>query len=234
MTQNPSGTAYVYGEGVRNDVLRMIPPDGHVIGSIGCGKGATEAILVGQGREVHGVDVAPEAIVVARERLTSARLIAPDDRRPFAPNSLDGLILADVLEHIPRAWEALGQFVQAVRPGGWVVISVPNMRYWNAAWRFVVQGDWPEEQVGIFDSSHVQVMTHRRLERWCRSTGLQIIRWFDQRYDGTCPTLARFRLLADLITFRVFHSWFQYQIEVLCRRVAVSPISPDCSTEKGS
>jgi SAM-dependent methyltransferase len=140
ITQNLSGMGYVYGDGVREDILRMVPPDGHVIGSIGCGKGATEAVLVGQGREVHGVDIAPEAVALARERLTSARLIAPDDRRPFAPASLDGLILADVLEHVPRAWDALRAYAQAVRPGGWVIISVPNHRSFYAAWQYAVRG----------------------------------------------------------------------------------------------
>ena len=28
---------YVYGDVLRPDLLRVIPPDGHVIGSVGCG-----------------------------------------------------------------------------------------------------------------------------------------------------------------------------------------------------
>lgn len=210
--------AYVYSDWTRQDILRMIPPDGKIIGSVGCGKAATEAVLVGQGREVHGVDIAPEAIEVAKERITSARLISPDDYRPFPAESLDGLILADVLEHIPKAWEALAALAEAVRVAGWVVISVPNMRYLDAIWQFVVRGDWPEPESGIFDATHVQVMTHRRLERWCRSADLKIQKCFDRPHGGWRRN--RWRRLFDRLTCRWFHSWFQGHIQVVCRKVA--------------
>lgn len=48
---------YVYADYVRQDILRMVPKDGLTIGSIGCGYGATEAVLVREGRQIHGVDV---------------------------------------------------------------------------------------------------------------------------------------------------------------------------------
>ena len=207
---------YVYVDRVRDDVLRMIPADGRVLGSIGCGTAATEELLVKQGREVHGVDIAPEAIEQAKPRLTSARVVDPSNPSPFPPASLDGLILADVIEHIPRAWQALAEFVKAVKPGGWVVISVPNMRNWDVVFQFALRGDWPEMPGGIFDSSHVQVMSKARLERWCRSAGLRIERWFD-RYDPYGPRRYRgFRAL-DLMTLNLLHSWFMYQLQVRCR-----------------
>lgn len=53
----------------------MIPSDGLVIGVIGCGRANTEARLVNEGRQVHGVDVSQEAIEVAATRLTSARFL---------------------------------------------------------------------------------------------------------------------------------------------------------------
>ncbi len=61
---------YPYLDIERGDILKMIPPDGRVIGSIGCGYAGTEAKLVAGGREVHGVDISPGAIEVARGRIT--------------------------------------------------------------------------------------------------------------------------------------------------------------------
>ena len=211
--------AYVYGDGVREDILRVVPPDGHIIGSIGCGKGATEAVLVGQGREVHGVDIAPEAIAVARERLTSARLIAPGDQRPFAPVSLDGLILADVLEHVPQAWDALRAYAQAVRPGGWVVISVPNHRSFFAAWQYTIRGDWPEERAGLFDATHIQFMTRRRLARWCQFAGLRVVAWANT-WGPYGWNRNRWLRLLNLVTLGLLHEWLQYQIQIVCRRAS--------------
>ncbi len=162
---------YPYVDLFHPDIFRMIPKDGQEIGSIGCGRGATESRIIAEGRRVHGVDVAEEAIEIAAQRLTTARLISPADMSPFKANSLDGLILADVIEHVPEAWTALLRYVEAVKPGGWVVISVPNMRYIGALRTFVIGGEWPELPMGIFDQTHLHVMTHKRLNRWCKAAG---------------------------------------------------------------
>lgn len=206
---------YTYGDNIRPDLLRMIPSDGIVIASIGCGTGISEAELVKQNREVHGVDISEQAIALAKTRLTSARVVSPGERMMFDLSSLDGLILADVLEHIPMAGEALRQFASMVKPGGWVVISVPNMRHWSVVLRFVILGDWPERTSGIFDATHLQMMSKKRLERWCCNAGLKIERWFD-RYDPVKPRGTLGRIL-DLMTLRLLHQLFQFQLQCVCR-----------------
>ena len=207
---------YAYLDLFRADIFRMIPEDGKIIGTIGCGTARTEARLVEQGREVHGVDVAAGPIEVAKGRLTSARVIEPNNVAPFEPASLDGLILADVLEHLPDAWRALESFTQAVKPGGWVVISVPNMRYVGALRTFLIGGDWPEASLGIFDQTHIQVMTHKRLERWCRNAGLRPEKEFDI-YDFGFLRRNIYRAL-NLASFRMLKSFLNFAIQARYRK----------------
>lgn len=204
-----SKTPYVYHDLVNQSILRMVPPDGKVIASIGCGYATTEGELVKQGREVHGVDISPDAIEVARTRLTSARVISPDEAMPFERGSLDGLILADVIEHLPMAWDRLKIFVDMVKPGGWVVISVPNMRYYEVLGTLIA-GEWPEHPMGIFDQTHLQVMTHRRLLRWCKQAGLRLDQWYDayhfrvvKRNICRAVNLASFKLLRGFTNFQI-------------------------------
>jgi 2-polyprenyl-3-methyl-5-hydroxy-6-metoxy-1,4-benzoquinol methylase len=206
--------SYPYNDLFREDIYRMIPSDGLVIGVVGCGRAKTEARLVSEGRQVHGVDVSQEAIEVAATRLTSARVISPNETAPFEAHSLDGLILADVMEHIPSAWSALKDYVRTVRPGGWVVISVPNMRYIEALWVFALRGDWPEHRLGIFDQTHVQVLTHKRLARWCQSAGLRL----EREYDCYHPERRIYALL-NRLTFRAFKSLFNFEIQARYRVV---------------
>ncbi|MEX0774930.1 MAG: class I SAM-dependent methyltransferase [Phycisphaeraceae bacterium] len=205
-----------YPDLVRHDVLKLVPADGQVIGSIGCHRGATEAELIKRGRQVHGVDINADAIAVAATRLTSARIVSPDDWHPFADASLDGLILADVMEHIPQAWDALACFARMVRPGGWVVISVPHMRNFSVLWHLILRGDWPEHDLGVFDRTHTQVTTRRRLERWCRAAGLVPEQW-QWQYDAW--TYAQYRRLriVNALTGRLLNSWFMLQTQVRCR-----------------
>jgi SAM-dependent methyltransferase len=39
----------------------------------------------------------------------------------------DAVVSHQVLEHVPRPWEALGEFHRVLRPGGVLVISVPHL-----------------------------------------------------------------------------------------------------------
>ena len=207
---------YVYFDQVWPNILRMIPPDGRVIGSIGCGRAATEARLIADGREVHGVDISTEAIAVASTRLTSARIIDPADEMPFGEETLDGLILADILEHLPMAWTKLKTFSRAVKSGGWVVISVPNNRYIEALVPLVLRGDWPEEPMGIFDQTHLQVMTHKRLDRWCKAAGLYKDAAF-QCYDYRFVRRNIYRVL-NVSSFGLLKSFFMFQVQARYRR----------------
>ena len=211
--------SYVYLDEFRRDIYRMVPADGKVIGSIGCGRAPTEARLVAEGREVHGVDVSAEAIETARTRLTSARVIDPN-QSPFEDDSLDGLILADVLEHLPMAWEKLISFSRAVRPDGWVVISVPNNRYVEALIPLMFKGDWPESPMGIFDQTHLQVMTHKRLNRWCLAAGLRLDAEFDC-YDYRFVRRNIYRGL-NLATFRVLKAFLTFEVQARYRREPVA------------
>jgi 2-polyprenyl-3-methyl-5-hydroxy-6-metoxy-1,4-benzoquinol methylase len=210
-------SSYPYLDQFRDDIYRMVPPDGSIIGVVGCGTAKTESRLVEEGREVHGVDVSVEAIEVAGQRLTSARVIGADDYSPFEVNTLDGLILADVIEHIPMAWMALQSYSQMVRPGGWIVISVPNMRYLEALSTFVIGGDWPELPMGLFDRTHIQVMTHKRLIRWATAANLKLEREFD-RYDFRFIRRNIYRI-ANLASLRLFRSFLNYQIQARFRRI---------------
>jgi 2-polyprenyl-3-methyl-5-hydroxy-6-metoxy-1,4-benzoquinol methylase len=199
----------------------MIPPDGRIIGSIGCWRGAVEAELVGQGRLVHGVDVNAEAIAIARSRLTSARVVEPDRLDHFELDSLDGLILADVIEHLPMAWNALRVFATFVKPGGWVVISVPNMRSLSVMYQWLARGDWPERRDGVFDSTHLQMMSRRRLTRWCQQAGLKLECWFD-RYLYADSSRERWIGRLDRLSLRCLNGWLQHQLQGRWRRVGLS------------
>jgi 2-polyprenyl-3-methyl-5-hydroxy-6-metoxy-1,4-benzoquinol methylase len=219
-SEAPIAAAYGYLDGFRPDIYRMIPADGKVIGTFGCGRGATEAQLVAEGREVHGVDASAEAIETARARLTSAKVIGPTDEQPFEDASLDGLILADILEHLPMAWEKLKSLSRAVKPGGWVVISVPNNRYIEALIPLVLKGEWPETPMGTFDQTHLQVMTHKRLNRWCAAAGLELEAEFDC-YDFRFVRRNFYRAL-NLATFRLLKGFLTFEVQARYRRGAVN------------
>ncbi len=207
---------FIYSDHLRADIVELVPTKSGVIGSLGCGQARTEGSLVERGFEVHGVDVSERSIEVAKTRITSARVITGDELMPFAENSLDGLLLLDVLEHIPLAWERLKHYVKMVKKGGWIIISVPNMRNIDTLRELLIKGDWPEKAAGTFDKTHIQVMTHKRVKRWGTQAGLKFVKWHDT-YRARFGPHYTYKVL-NLATCRIFRSFFTNQVIVVFTR----------------
>lgn len=104
-----------------------------------------------------------------------------------------------------------------VKNGGWVVISVPNMRYIGALLQLSVRGDWPEHPLGIFDSTHIQFMTHKRLHRWSLAAGLSLEKWFDC-YDYRFFH-RNFSRAANICTGRLLRSFLTFEVQGRFRRI---------------
>jgi ubiquinone/menaquinone biosynthesis C-methylase UbiE len=89
-----------------------------------CGTGRHAAALVGLGHQVVGVDATPAMLSLARKKLP-----AVDFRRgdlaalPVQDASVDLIICALALSHIPDLTPVLTDFARVLRPGGHVIIS---------------------------------------------------------------------------------------------------------------
>lgn len=112
---------------LRFDVVeRMLPSLARDVLEIGCGRGSFGARLAVR---YHYLGIEPDAdsCQVARERLG---LLGRGDVRAVTWNQLRGqcfdLVCAfEVLEHIEDDQAALAQWASLLRPGGWLMLSVP-------------------------------------------------------------------------------------------------------------
>ena len=93
----------------------------------GCGPGTLSRWLAGQGAIVTAIDVSPEMVRIARDRLgDSARVIRADLARPldFAASASTDLIVSSLALHYLENWDApLAEFHRILTPGGAVVFS---------------------------------------------------------------------------------------------------------------
>jgi SAM-dependent methyltransferase len=89
-----------------------------------CGTGRHTAYLASLGHNVIGVDTSPEMLARARERVPEGEFYEADLHDvPLADDSVDLLVCAIALAHVPDLAQALTEFVRVLRPNGHLVIS---------------------------------------------------------------------------------------------------------------
>ena len=107
----------------------------HVLDA-GCGPGINSAWLVEQGASVHGIDVTPEMITLARRRCEgmNAKFDIQDLGSRFetlADNSFDAIVSALALDYVEDLVPTFHEFARVSRPGATLVWSMGHpMRDW--------------------------------------------------------------------------------------------------------
>ena len=128
---------------------------------LGCGTGSTLERLLGQGHCAVGLDMRPEGLEAMRRATPRARLIQSDVvRLPLVPDSLDAVLLLDVLEHLDDV-AALAGVLGVLKPGSKIFITVPAMP-WLWSYR--------DEAAG-----HLRRYTRERLTDLLTAAGLRVV-----------------------------------------------------------
>jgi SAM-dependent methyltransferase len=111
----------------------LISEPGDQVLDAACGRGfvlnflreVSDCRLVGQDLEYDYVRQAHGQLAWRAVHLLNGDLC----RLPFPDRAFDKVILAEVLEHLDDDWAGLAEAVRVARPGGMIVISVPNADY---------------------------------------------------------------------------------------------------------
>jgi SAM-dependent methyltransferase len=89
-----------------------------------CGTGRFAGFLSRCGHRVIGVDSSPDMLAYARRRVPDGEFhVGELDRLPLPSDSVDVIVCALALVHVPRLEPVLAEFARVLRPGGDLVIS---------------------------------------------------------------------------------------------------------------
>jgi SAM-dependent methyltransferase len=208
------------------DVLGPLPapaPPRRLL-DVGCGTGGVLAHLQARVRAV-GVDRSAQALAYCRRRGLRHLACAEGGRLPFAPASFDAVLALDVLEHFDDEAALLASLRALLRPGGWLLVSVPAFAFlWS-----------PHDEV----LHHVRRYTAGRLRRVLLDAGFTLERVTYTNVVAFPPALIVRGLLPRIglrrpvgeTDFRVHASWVNrlltgaYRLEAaLLRRVPGLPV----------
>ena len=135
---------------------------------VGCATGELLQVIREAGNpDVVGLEPEPTAAETARDRGLTV-LTGTLATVQFAPESFDVVLLQHVLEHLAEPRRALEQIWLLLRPGGSVIIWVPN----GASWAATVFGDaW----MGYDPPRHRSVFTPATLRQLLAETGFTVL-----------------------------------------------------------
>ena len=111
--------------------LNPLPASTRVLDA-GCGEGVIVREYAGR-LAIEGVDANYASAHVRNGSVTAL---------PYAPESFDRALCLDVLEHLTFAEQpvALGELARVLRPGGKLLVSVPNLAHLQSRVHFLLQG----------------------------------------------------------------------------------------------
>lgn len=161
--QNTSHGQIIDLVGVGRDVL-----------DLGCATGYLAEALRARDCRVSGVEYVAEAAEKARpflDRLVVGDLNELDLVAEFGAASFDVLVFGDVLEHLADPETVLRAAVPLLRPGGSVVISVPNVTHGSLRLA-LLQGRWRYTDTGLLDRTHIRFFTRTSLLELLHAAGL--------------------------------------------------------------
>lgn len=209
------GKVYEYYENVRFDALPLLPENTDRVLEIGCGTGNTLAWLkANKGCSwVGGVEIFPQAAKEARSKLDA--LYEGDGEVldfPIETGSLDAVLCLDILEHMVDPWRMVRRLDALLKPGGVLIASIPNVRYFRVVLPLLLRGRWEYTDSGILDKTHLRFFV--------RSTALELLECSGMTVDkvnvqGLGKVKAR---VANALTLSLLKPLFEYQYVMRARK----------------
>ncbi len=146
-----------------SQVIRRAGPAGRLL-DVGCATGIFLNGMRQRGWHVEGLEPSPHAAAYARQRFGLEVREQSLEESGFPDEQFDVLTLWDVLEHVPDPAIAIAEAARILRPGGWLVLSLPNPASWERRWFGPYWAGWDVPR-------HFHIFSQEVLERYLAPAG---------------------------------------------------------------
>ncbi len=220
--------SYWQGKGDRVDRQRLALLAQHVrpgerVLQVDGGPGWLAEMIAAAGASVTMTDLSNVAVARAQARGVDARQCDIDaGPLPFESDRFDVVISDSQLEHRFDHEHALDEFVRVLRPGGRLILLLPNTAHWRVRW-WLLRGHFPYVANTPTDWLHLRFFTLPDARTLLAARGIAV-----ERVDGSAslwvrglyPAFLRSGLAARLYTWcaRRWPSLFARDFIVIGRR----------------
>jgi 2-polyprenyl-3-methyl-5-hydroxy-6-metoxy-1,4-benzoquinol methylase len=165
-----------YYQETRHEMMCYLPDSAKTVLDVGCGAGVFGKSLIDQkGCRVVGVEQNSAAFVEAEHRLHKVVNAAFDDTIDFNSEMFDAIFFNDVLEHILHPAAALSFARTLLNPGGVIISSIPNLRYFAVLKDLVLNKSFQYQDAGVLDKTHLRFFTTKTIRTMYEEAELEVV-----------------------------------------------------------
>lgn len=160
----------------RLEILPYIPENIQNVLDVGCSNGAFGAMLKAERScTVWGVEPNKSAAVEAEKVLDKViNGLFSKDVSELISQKFDAIFFNDVLEHLIEPDEALITCKSLLNPNGYIIASIPNIRFYPVILCLLRYKDFKYEEAGVMDKTHMRFFTEKSMYRLFESCGYNV------------------------------------------------------------
>jgi 2-polyprenyl-3-methyl-5-hydroxy-6-metoxy-1,4-benzoquinol methylase len=177
-------------------------PKGALVLDVGAGSGALGARLSDTGLAVNAVDIVSENFRLEN----SIPFFQADLNGNFADvieKEFDGLFAVEIIEHLENPWHFLRQCSKLIKPGGYLVLTTPNISNPLSLAIFLRTGTFHWFSDHDYSSyGHLTPLSHIQLRRTAVQSGFEVA-WagsFGDPFDNNRPKMRALARLCNLVS----------------------------------
>lgn len=204
--------------------FELVGPDRDVL-DVGCASGDLAMALKANGCRVSGIEydeLAAESAKPYLQRLVVGDVTQLDLVDEFGAESFDAIVFGDVLEHLVDPAEVLQRSLGLLRPGGDVIISVPNVAHGSLRLA-LLQGRWRYTDEGLLDRTHLRFFTRESFLAMLRDAGLRVMEFHSTVMDPLGSEVA----IADAELPGTIVDWVRHQPDAMTYQFVIRAVVDD-------
>jgi 2-polyprenyl-3-methyl-5-hydroxy-6-metoxy-1,4-benzoquinol methylase len=186
----------------------------NVVFDLGCASGMLGSKLLAGGRakEIFGAEIFKPAAEAAAKVYKQVHIGDIEEMQLDYAGTFDYVICGDILEHLKDPYKVLKRIHNWLKPGGSVLVCVPDVRNFRVLRDLVFRGDWEYVSSGILDGTHLRFFTRRSCQRMLQEAGFEI-------YHAEMIIYGPKKTLFNKATLGVFEEFLATQVFCCGRKV---------------
>ena len=128
----------------------------------------------------------------------------------------DTIIFADILEHLIDPWSTLKSATGYLANDGYIIVSIPNVRFIGTIFNLIIKGDWPYRERGIHDKTHLRFFTLKTIEKMIGYADCKIIQI--KRNYRIIDKPHRINKIAKYLALPYVKDFLTYQFLLVCQK----------------